>query len=292
MIAKVNGDVVTDAELSSALAFELSKYGTGAVNDQEKLARLKSSVLDEMIKNVILYQMAAKEGLVIPDAELAEHLAQIKSRYTERTFRKLLELKGIDYNAWAEDKRRELMIDKLLQQEVISKISISGADIQKYYKVQKKEFSHGDEVHARQIVVDAQVKAEELRVKAVAGENFAAMATEFSIAPEAKRGGDLGWFARGIMPKVFDEACFPLPTGDVSPVVKTEYGYHIFKVVERRGAKAVPLDEVEDKIIARLQQEKSEEAFNKWYEGVIKDANVKINEQVLANVKPAKTEER
>lgn len=292
VVATVNGDDITEAELSRALTFELSKYGTGAVNDQEKLAKLKRSLLDEMIKNTVLYQRAAKEGLVIPDAELAEHLAQIKSRYTERTFRKLLELKGIDYGEWAEDKRRELMIDKLIRQEVISKIDIGDTDIQKYYKAHKKEFSHGDEVHARQIVVDDAAKAEELRAKAVAGENFAAMATEFSIAPEAKRGGDLGWFARGIMPKAFDEACFPLPTGDVSPVVKTEYGYHVFKAVERRGAKAVPMEEVKDKIVARLQQEKSEEAFNKWYEGVMKGANVKIDEQVLANVKPAKTEGR
>jgi parvulin-like peptidyl-prolyl isomerase len=283
----VNGDAVREAELSGALTFELSKYGSGTAGDEAKLAKLKRALLDEMIKNVLLYQRAAKEGLVIAEAELAEHLAQIKSRYTERTFRKLLELKGIDYKEWAEDKRREMMIDKLIQQEVISKIGISAADIQKYYRAHKKEFSHGDEVHARQIVVDDAAKAEELRAKAAGGENFAALAAEFSIAPEAKRGGDLGWFARGIMPKAFDEACFPLPTGDVSPVVKTEYGHHIFKVVERRPAKAVPIEDVKDKIIARLQQEKSEEAFNKWFDGVMKDADVKIDEQALANVRPA-----
>jgi parvulin-like peptidyl-prolyl isomerase len=227
---------------------------------------------------------AKREGIAVDKNELENEYTRLKSRYTEATFQKMLELKGISYDQWKEDKRRALLVEKLLDRDVVSQIAVTDGDIKKYYNRHKKDFSHGDEVHARQILVDDLKLAEGIRVKALAGENFAALAQEHSIAPEGKRGGDLGWFQRGIMPKAFDEACFPLPTGEISPIVKTEFGYHIYKVIERRQSASARLEEVKDKIVARIRQEKIEEAFAKWYDAARRDVNVEVNEDALKKI--------
>lgn len=274
IIAKAGTETIYKAEFEKKLKFELNKYSQKLSAD--KLKDIKKALLDTLIRESLLFSAAKNAGIDVSENELAQELVRHKSRYTEATFQKMLQLREIKYSDWKEDKRRELLIDKLIQKEVVSKLEISDKDIEKYYRTHSKEFMHGDEVHARQILVDNLKTAEDIRARLAKGENFAALAQEFSIAPEGKRGGDLGWFPRGVMPKAFDEACFPLPTGAISPIVKTEFGFHIFKVMERRPAKKAPLTEVRDKIIARLQQERSKEAFDKWYAELEKKADVKV----------------
>lgn len=285
VIAKVNGNPIYQSEFVQALKFEVSKYDTKILDNKNRMDVLKNSLIEELIKNRLLYSLALEKKITATENELANEYTRLKSRYTESTFQKMLELRGINYNTWKEDKKRDVLIDKLIQQEVLAKINITDKDISKYYRQHQKDFTHGDEVHARQILVDDQKLADDLRARAVKGDNFAELAQEFSIAPEGKRGGDLGWFQRGIMPSVFDEACFPLPVGNISPVIKSEFGYHIFKVVERRPAAVVKLSEVKDKIVTKLQQEKSEQEFNSWYEPIRKKAKVDIDEKALGQIK-------
>lgn len=285
IIAKVEGEPIYKSTFTNLLKFEKAKYGTKALQDAQLIETIKKTVLDELIKEKLLYVMAKEDGINVSEEELNQEFARLKSHYTEASFQKMLELKGINYDEWKEDKKIHLTIDKFIQQKVVSNIKITDADIQKYYNGHRRDFTHGDEAHARQVLVDDKNLAETLRAKLVAGENFAAIAQEHSIAPEGKRGGDLGWFGRGIMPKAFDEACFPLPTGGISPIVKTEFGYHIFKVVERRGARTIPLKEVRDKIIVRLQQGYSEDVFNKWYEPIRSSADLEINEASIREIK-------
>ena len=285
IVAKVDGIVITKTEFTSAFKFELTLYNPKILDDQDRITAIKNAVLDDIIQNIILYKKAKESGIVATDEELAQEYNSFKSRYTEASFQKMLELKGISYEDWKKDKMRSLLADKLIMQEVVSKIDITDSDIQKYYQKHKKQFTHGDEIHARQILVDDKKLAEELRERILKGENFAAIAQEFSIAPEGKRGGDLGWFQRSIMPKAFDEACFPLPTGEISPVVRTEFGYHIFKVIERRPPKTVPLSDVKDKITALIQQDRMGDAFNKWFKPIKDSADIEINQEVLKEIK-------
>jgi len=283
-VAKVNGETISANRLALALKFELSKYDPKVADDTKRVDALKKSLLDEMIKKRILVKAAERSGVALTDSELSEFYTYYKSRYTEGTFQKMLEFKGINYDEWKAEKKREAIIEKFLEKELVSKIDVTDTEIKKYYKQHMKDFSKGDEVRARQILVAYPKLASELREKASSGENFASLAQEYSMAPEGKRGGDLGWFSRGIMPKAFDEACFPLPAGEISPVVKTEFGYHIFKVMERRGSHSVKLEDVKDKIVARIKQQKMEVMFDKWYDELEIDADIHINEDVLKNV--------
>jgi parvulin-like peptidyl-prolyl isomerase len=281
VIAKIADEPIYKTAFLKALRIELLKYDQQVANNESRMSQIKKDVVESLVKDQILYAAAIEAGVSADNDEIAKEYAEIKSRYTEASFQKMLQFKGVKYDDWKEAKRRDYIIDKFVRQDIISKLEITDGEINKHYRLHKKTFTHPDEVHARQILTDDYKKASELREKAVNGENFAALAQEFSIAPEAKRGGDLGWFSRGIMPKDFDEACFPLPTGQISPVIKTEFGYHIFKVMERRNAKSVPLNEVRDKIVALIQQEKIKAAFDKWFEAIKAKTKVEVYEKEI-----------
>jgi parvulin-like peptidyl-prolyl isomerase len=98
--------------------------------------------------------------------------------------------------------------------------------------------------------------------------------------PERLYGGDLGFFARGEMPEAFDEV-FSLKVGGVSKVIKSPYGYHIFKVEEKVEAKVREFDEVKDEIAHRIRKKKSGEIYYNWLSGLRAKAKIKINKQLL-----------
>ena len=283
-VAKVAGQPISVDDFKSALRFELEKYDTSTTLPAEQFSTIKNTLLEEMIRDRLLESEAKRLNISATEEELNDHFLRNKSNYSEAAFRKMLELKKIDYSKWQEDKKRELIAEKVIDKEVVAKIDISDKDVERYYKAHKKEFTHGDEVHARQIVTEDQKTAEEVWKKAKAGDNFAGLAQQYSISPEAKRGGDLGWFERGVMPKIFDEACFPLPTNEISPIVKTEFGYHIFKVVERRNAASKALSDVKDVIINKLRQERIVEAYTNWYEPLRKKTKIEINRPVVESL--------
>ena len=113
------------------------------------------------------------------------------------------------------------------------------------------------------------------------GASFEDLAKSHGRSPDARTGGDLGWFARGTMPKVFDEACFSLKPGQVSGIVQSSYGYHLFKLLGRRAPKKRGLDEVQKEVIRRAFLEKKAQAERQLLEQVRKSSKVQINEAAL-----------
>ncbi|MEO1232117.1 MAG: peptidylprolyl isomerase [Myxococcota bacterium] len=122
------------------------------------------------------------------------------------------------------------------------------------------ESPHGERVRAGQIVVETKEAARSLRRELANGGDFRALARAHSVAPEGIRGGDLGWFERGDMPHVFEEACFALAPGDTSPVVASTYGYHVFRVYERAPAGREAYATARPRLIRTLRAQRRAEA--------------------------------
>ena len=154
-------------------------------------------------------------------------------------------------------------------QQIQPTIEVSDQEITDYYNEHPDQFARGEQVHARHILIKAdpdadeatqqaaRAKAEQARERAVAGEDFSELAKELSEGPSASSGGDLGFFTKEQMVPQFSEAAFALAPGEISPVVQTQFGYHVIKVEDHRDAGTAPLDEAREPIRRMLINQKT-----------------------------------
>jgi parvulin-like peptidyl-prolyl isomerase len=161
---------------------------------------------------------------------------------------------------------------------------VSDDEIREYYDANKDEFQQPLMVRARQIVVGTEEEADALRTRLVRGEDFAEIARLHSLSPDAQSGGDLGVFAKGQMPEVFDEIVFRYRVGSISKVVKSPYGYHIFKVEDRIRPRLQKIEEVRDQIAAAIFQGRQEAFFKDWLDSLKKQARIIIYPENLEDI--------
>jgi peptidyl-prolyl cis-trans isomerase C len=154
--------------------------------------------------------------------------------------------------------RRRAMRDAFFDKGV--RASVSDAETRKFYDAQVSGLKPEEEVRARHILVESELKAKEIFEKIAHGADFAKMAAEHSKDPGSREdGGDLGYFGRGQMVPQFEEAAFKLRKGDVSQPVQSQFGWHLIKLEDRRDRKAPPYEAVKERIAAALVHRKAQE---------------------------------
>jgi peptidyl-prolyl cis-trans isomerase C len=138
--------------------------------------------------------------------------------------------------------------------------SVSEADARRFYEAEVAKATPAEEVRARHILVESEEKAKEIYEKIAHGAEFAQMAKQFSKDPGSKDdGGDLGYFGRGRMVPQFEEAAFKTAKGDVSLPVKSQFGWHLIKVEDKRQRGAPPFEQIKDRIMASLIHRRAQE---------------------------------
>ena len=150
---------------------------------------------------------------------------------------------------------RELYFEKVI------KSSVSDADARKIYDDQVKLIKPEEEVSARHILVDSEEKAKEIKEKLKAGGDFVALAKEYTLDTGTKEdGGNLGYFGRGQMVPQFEEVVFKLNKGEVSDPVKTQFGWHLIKIEDKRFKQPPAFDIVKDRIIQSQLLQKAQQS--------------------------------
>jgi len=155
---------------------------------------------------------------------------------------------------------------------------VTEDEIRSYFDENRERLGQPEQVRARHILVETEEQAKELKERLEAGEDFAALAKEHSIdRGSAARGGDLGWFGRGVMVEPFEKAAFSLKPGEVSDPVQTDFGYHLILVEERREAREAVLDEeTRSAIEDQLRAEKLSQRIPEWLNELRSNADVEI----------------
>ena len=203
----------------------------------------KRRYLDNLILGEILYHEAEKEGI----------------------------LKDKDVISKAEEARMTVIINEYLKRKLEGGLSPTDEEIEKYYNEHKEAFDNAESIRVMHILVKTEEGAQEILKMLEEGEKFDVLANEYSICPTAPGGGDLGYFKRNEMAPEFDDAAFKLKKPrEISPIVKTQFGYHIIKLVDK------------DHLLENFIFEKRDELIYRYFEEVKENTDYKIFEKNLS----------
>jgi parvulin-like peptidyl-prolyl isomerase len=174
-----------------------------------------SAMLDQYVEEIVLSEYAATHGVEIPAEKIA---AAVRTEAGSTVI----------------EKRDEMRRQKLIADLASNLPPASEGEIRAYYDQHPGEFRSGEEVHVRQILVHDEPTADDIVARLKKGESFADLSRQYSLAPNAKKGGEIGFVSRGELPKMFEDEIFALKPGSSSGVIRTENSFHIFQVDERR----------------------------------------------------------
>jgi len=279
-VAVVNGEAIGLDELEEALRPVLIDSPALSPIETSAWEELKFNALNQLIERRLLIQEAERMGIKVKGRETEEREREIRKDYPEGEFESMLTSRFIDYPRWRKNLEKDLVIEKLIQESVFAE-PVTDTAVERYYRDHLEQYQIPVQVRARQIVVRTEEEAQAVRKRIVAGEEFAALAGEVSLSPDAESGGDLGFFSRGVMPPEFDQVVFALSPGKISPVVKSPYGYHLFVGEEVREGHTRTIDQVRDEIRNILAREAEEKAYQKWLGELKAKASIMINRALL-----------
>lgn len=278
IVAMIDGEEITQDDF--LLAFRELQFGKEMDEQSEEGRKIKRSVLDRLIEEKLILAEAGRLKLTVPDNELDHEINLIRRGFPEEDFNRLLEDQSISFADWKEQLRREMRGRKVIESTVPRNFEISDEEIKTFYGKNREEFREQETVRARHIVVQSEQTALDIRERLGQGESFEELARKYSFSPDKDRGGDMGFFSKEGMPEEFD-IVFNLKINEISPVVQTPYGHHIFKLEERRKSRLVPLEGARDKINRHLSDLRHEKLFALWVEGLRERARITINEGIL-----------
>jgi len=282
-IAVVNDEKIPLAEFKKKIENKLALMGDGASSlSENQLSVLHRDVLNELVDEKLMLDRARKLGLTISDDELQRHIEAIRQDYSKETFDRLFTGGAFDYKVWSEEMRKRLLLEKLIMQEVNEKVSVTDNEVLAFLNQHVTDGGVSEErIHLSQIVLQDKDQAQAALRRLKDGEDFAALAEEISAGPEAQKGGDMGFFSRGVLPETFDNVIFTLQPGKISDVIETPYGYHIFKVILKEKGGKKRMTEEKEYIRETLKREKEDRQYNKWLEELRSVAVIRINESLL-----------
>ncbi|MFS3927744.1 foldase [Priestia aryabhattai] len=246
-VASVDGDKITKDQLYEVL---MSQGGT--------------DVLDSMIEQKVINKEAEKKSVTVSEKELNKELdALITSYGGEDTFNQALEASGIKEKEVKKDLETNLKAKKLVEDT----IEISEDEMKSYFDENKDSFDQPEQVKASHILVKDEKTANEVKKKLSDGEKFADLAKEYSTDTASKEdGGNLGYFSKEDMVQEFSDAAFNLKADAISNPVKTEYGYHIIKVTDKKEAQDANYENSKDEIKQLLLENKFQSEYSTWLE--------------------------
>jgi parvulin-like peptidyl-prolyl isomerase len=262
------------------LLAELSRAGTARVPEAEARKGLARSVLDRMVDEELLFQSATTAGATVDAHEVQRLLRTSAQGYPAGMFSRVLHSEQLTLEEYVERVRRKALVDKFLKERFDELPEPDEAEIRARWE--KSAQDRPPAVHARQLLVKTEEEAKHLLSEIEKGSmTLADAARGHSVAPEREEGGDLGWFSRGEMPPVFD-ACFNLEPGKVSGVVPSEYGFHLFQVIDKRAGGKEPLEHARRRVEAEVKRERQEQALLVLTKKLRTEAKIEINDEALA----------
>ena len=283
VVAKVNNTVITSTELQAAVNNLKARIKDTKVDENA----LRKDALENLIIEKLVTTIAQIYKVEVSDDDISKRIELIKKDNNIETDEELdntLKTQGISLLWLKEQLKRGFLYQRVILSNVYATITVSDQEVLDYYNRNIREYSSGEEVRIRQIFVSISDKDEaaalsnitEAHQKLKQNVDFISVLNQYSDENAKINDGDIGYFKKGELVGPLEEAASKLQLGDYSDVIKTDNGYHIIQVTERKIAKEIPIESVRQEITEKIRTSKMEAASKEYIEKLKKDYFVEI----------------
>jgi foldase protein PrsA len=266
-MAKINDSYILKTEYDRQVsqvksALEANGQDFSSNEGKKVLKNVKEQILEAMISEQLVLQYAKDNNITLEEGELEQAISELEQYHGGKEgLDKYLEQQGYDRDSFEVLMKEQLIINHVREQ-LTSDINVTDEEVKKYFDDNKDMFElPAPEIRASHILVDTEETAKKVLEELENGADFGEMAKEYSKDGTKDVGGDLGFFSKGRMVPEFEEAAFALKPGEISDIVKSEFGYHIIKVTDERTS--LSFEDAKDYIHYNLENAKKEEEFHK-----------------------------
>jgi parvulin-like peptidyl-prolyl isomerase len=286
VVARVNGVEIPGRALEDLVRRELSTIGNPEWKNLrgEYRGQLVLTNLTLLINSKLIFQKAAASGIKATNLEVQAEMQKIEKTFkNEAEMNKALANENMDRAALEKNIFERLTASKYVDATLKNKIAVTPEEAAKFYSSSnQEELQHPDIARTSQILIKvtgedaaAKKRAEALLARIQKGEDFAKLARENSMDSSAAQGGDTGYASKDSLAPEYADAAFSLPVGTIA-LVRTQAGYHVIKVVDRKKEGLFTLEEIKPQLIERLKNKKYQEELDKLVKQLRENANIEI----------------
>ncbi|MGB2705405.1 MAG: peptidylprolyl isomerase [Candidatus Omnitrophota bacterium] len=286
ILVVVNDEIITQGEIDRIFTPIYEQYAN-LYSGQELVGKLDEAwknVLERLIHDKLLLSEAKRRKVEVDDREVDARMDEVRQRFpNEKEFERTLVMENIVLSDLERKFRERLMMDRLIEMELRKDISVSPNEILLYYEKNKETFREPKKVKLRAILIrvnenrseEAAIRsAKEILNRIEKGGDFVLLAEKYSEGPYAASGGDMEWVEEGELMGRIDDLVFSLDENEISGILKTNLGYHIFKVEEKKDSRAIEFHEAKKRIEQILYNKKTQEKLKKWIERLKENAYI------------------
>ena len=288
VVAVINNEVITRQDVNQLLAVlyaqYVQEYEAGELLD--KMEEAKKDILIQMIEDRLILSYAKKLNIRVLEEEIDRKLESVKDGFpSEEVFYNTIETQGITIADLKNRYKDQVMMKKVLDFEVKSRIAVLPSEISEYYEQHREDFKLDEKYKVRHILIKAasevdfelaKVEIEGVYKKLREGEDFAKLASLYSQGPNKDKGGDMGFIGKSEMLEELDQVIFNLKPGESSGPIKSKIGYHLLKIEDITHSGYLSLEDVQGNIKARIFQKKFKEKLNEWLGKLRSEAYISI----------------
>jgi peptidyl-prolyl cis-trans isomerase C len=271
-IIKVNDRALSLSEFSNLLGRRLKELDALSAKNAETVGFIKEELIKNFITRSLALDYAASKKLIVSNEELDREVEKLRSTYPDDvTFRRTLAEEGISFSEWREQLKAR-QIEKLVFGSIAQGIKApSLEELKAHYQQNIESFKTKERILLRQIVVEEKSKAELLK-DLLKKQKFEYVAKNYSVAPEGKAGGLVGWIGKGEVD--FFDSAFSYRVGVPGPVFQSPFGFHIVLVEKKAAAGTQSFEEVRPRIDRDLRALREQALFTEWLDAQLRSGRV------------------